>query len=168
MVKDENRSSISNLTYGGMLIALSAVGALIKISGTIALDSMPGFFAALFLGPGAGALVGALGHLLTAVTSGFPMSLPMHLFLMVLMAFVIYVFGTIYKKFGSIAAFIVGVLLNGPFAALLSVPASKLLGLPLSGWALFNVIIIPLILASIVNVFLAQVVYKSITKIKKA
>ena len=168
MVKDESRSSISKLTYGGMLIALSAVGALIKISGTIALDSMPGFFAALFLGPSAGALVGALGHLLTAATSGFPMSLPMHLFLMVEMAFVIYVFGITYKKFGSIPAFIVGVLLNGPFAALVSVPVSKLLGLPFNGWALFNVIIIPLILASIVNVFLSQVVYKSITKIKKA
>lgn len=168
MVKDESRSSISKLTYGGMLIALSAVGALIKITGTIALDSMPGFFAALFLGPSAGALVGAFGHLLTAVTSGFPMSLPMHLFLMIVMGFVIYVFGITYKKVGSIPAFIVGVVLNGPFAALVSVPASKMLGLPFNGWALFNVIIVPLILASIVNVFLAQVVYKSITKIKKA
>ncbi len=167
MIRDENRSSITKLTYGGMLIALSAVGALIKISGTIALDSMPGFFAALFLGPGAGALVGALGHLLTAITSGFPLSLPMHIFLMGVMGFVVYVFGITYKKFGHIPAFIVGVLLNGPFAALVSVPASKLLGLPFNGWALFNVIIIPLILASIANVFLAQVVYKAITKIKK-
>ena len=168
MMKNESRSSVTKLTYGGMLIALSAVGALIKISGTIALDSMPGFFAALFLGPSIGAVVGALGHLLTAATSGFPLSLPMHLFLMVVMAFVIYVFGITYRKFGSIPAFIVGVVLNGPFAALASVPASKLLGLPFNGWALFNVIIIPLILASIVNVFLAQLVYKSITKIKKA
>ena len=168
MMKNESRSSVTKLTYGGMLIALSAVGALIKISGTIALDSMPGFFAALFLGPSIGAVVGALGHLLTAATSGFPMSLPMHLFLMVVMAFVIYVFGITYRRFGSIPAFIVGVVLNGPFAALASVPASKLLGLQFNGWALFNVIIIPLILASIVNVFLAQVVYKSITKIKKA
>lgn len=168
MMKNESRSSVTKLTYGGMLIALSAVGALIKISGTIALDSMPGFFAALFLGPSIGAVVGALGHLLTAATSGFPLSLPMHLFLMVVMAFVIYVFGITYRRFGSIPAFIVGVVLNGPFAALASVPASKLLGLPFNGWVLFNVIIIPLILASIVNVFLAQVVYKSITKIKKA
>ena len=168
MMKNESRSSVTKLTYGGMLIALSAVGALIKISGTIALDSMPGFFAALFLGPSVGAVVGALGHLLTAATSGFPLSIPMHLFLMVVMAFVIYVFGITYRKFGSIPAFIVGVVLNGPFAALASVPASKLLGLPFNGWALFNVIIIPLILASIVNVFLAQVVYKTITKVKKA
>ncbi len=168
MIREEGRSSITKLTYGGMLIALSAVGALIKISGTIALDSMPGFFAALFLGPTAGALVGALGHLLTAATSGFPMSLPMHLFLMVVMAFVIYAFGITYKKFGNIPAFIIGVLLNGPFAALLSVPASKILGLPFNGWALFSAIIIPLILASIVNVFLAQVVYKAISKTKRA
>lgn len=62
MIRDESRTSISKLTYGGVLIALSAVGALIKISGTIALDSMPGFFAALFLGPSAGAIVGGLGH----------------------------------------------------------------------------------------------------------
>lgn len=167
MERNESRSNITKLTYCGMLIALSAVGALIKISGTIALDSMPGFFAAMFLGPVAGGLVGAFGHLLTAVTSGFPLSLPMHLFLMVVMGFVVYGFGLTFKKFGHIPAFIVGVLLNGPFAALLSVPASKLLGLPFNGWALFNVIIIPLIFASVVNVFLAQVVYKAITKIKK-
>ena len=168
MIRNESRSNITKLSYGGMLIALSAVGALIKISGTIALDSMPGFFAALLLGPGAGALVGAFGHLLTALTSGFPMSLPMHLFLMFVMAFVIYVFGITYEKFGNIPAFIVGVVLNGPFAALLAVPASKVLGLPFNGWPLFSAIILPLILASIVNVFLAQVVYKSINKIKKA
>lgn len=167
MVRDANKTSITTLTYGGMLIALSAVGSLIKISGTIALDSMAGFFAALFLGPTAGAFVGSLGHLLTAATSGFPMSLPMHIFLMVVMAFVIYVYGIVYKKFGHVPAFVIGVLLNGPFAALLSVPASKLLGLPFNGWPLFSAIILPLILASIVNIFLAQVVYKAITKLKK-
>lgn len=167
MIRDESRTSISKLTYGGVLIALSAVGALIKISGTIALDSMPGFFAALFLGPSAGAIVGGLGHFLTALTSGFPLSLPMHLFLMLLMGFVIYVFGITYKKFGSIPAFVVGVILNGPISALLSVPASKILGLPFNGWALFSVIILPLIIASILNILLAQVVYKSISKIKK-
>lgn len=168
MIRNESKTSILKLTYGGVLIALSAVGALIKISGTIALDSMPGFFAALFLGPIPGAIVGALGHFLTAITSGFPMSLPMHLFLMVVMAAVIYTFGIVYEKFGSIPAFIIGVILNGPFAALLSVPASKILGLPFNGWALFSAIIVPLILASIVNIFLAQVIFKSISKIKKA
>lgn len=43
MIRNENKTSILKLTYGGVLIALSAVGGLIKISGTIALDSMPGF-----------------------------------------------------------------------------------------------------------------------------
>lgn len=35
--------NITKLTYCGMLIGLSAIGSMIKISGSIAFDSMPGF-----------------------------------------------------------------------------------------------------------------------------
>ena len=75
----KSKSTTVKLVYISTLIAISFIGSLIKIQGTIALDSMAGFFAALFLGPLSGALVGSMGHLLTALTSGFPLTLPIHL-----------------------------------------------------------------------------------------
>lgn len=163
--KDGN--SITSLVYCAMLIALSAVGALIKVSGTIAFDSMPGFFAGLFIGPWAGAIVASLGHLLTAATSGFPMTLPMHLLLMVTMGICAYVFGLVYKRFGAILGIIAGTILNGPISLLIVVPVSKFLGLPLNGWPLFSVLILPLTIASAVNLFLAVVVYKSLDNFRR-
>src|SRR5688500_8718746 len=65
-----------------ILIALSGVGALIKIpspTGTVALDSAPGYFTAAAFGPLEGGLVAGLGHLFTAATTGFPLGIPMHL-----------------------------------------------------------------------------------------
>jgi uncharacterized membrane protein len=76
------------LIYAAILIALSFVGAQIKVMGSIALDSLPAFFAALLLGPASGAIVGAAGHLLTAITSSFPMTVPIHILLMLTMAFI--------------------------------------------------------------------------------
>lgn len=159
---DKKMTNVRKLTMVGMLLALSAVGALIKIQGSIAFDSMPGFFAALFLGPGLGALVAGIGHLLSAMTSGFQLTIPMHLIVAIEMAIFAYAFGWIYKKTNYIVACIVAIILNGPIAALLAVPTSVMLGLPFNGWALFSFIIAPLTIASAVNVILAYVVYKLI------
>src|SRR5690554_4007232 len=81
------------LVYTAILVALSFVGAQVKIMGSIALDSLPAFFAALLLGPTSGAIVGGLGHLLTAMTSGFPMTLPIHILLIFTMGFVCCLYG---------------------------------------------------------------------------
>ncbi len=75
-----------------MLIALSAVGSLIKVFNTVAFDSMPGYFAALFLGGWQGALVIALGHMLTALTSGFVLGIPIHIYVAAQMAVYSYLF----------------------------------------------------------------------------
>jgi len=158
------KTSITKITYYGMLIALSAIGSLIKVQGTIAFDSMPGFFAALFLGPVAGAIVAGLGHILTAMTSGFPLTIPMHIFVAVEMALFGYLFGMLYTKTNGIVASVTAIILNGPVAALIVVPMSIILGLPLSGWGLFNVVIFPLTVASAANVILAYIVYKAIDK----
>lgn len=158
-----NRKVI-RLAYCGILIALSAVGAVFKISGSIAFDSMPGFFAALFLGPVEGAVVSALGHLLTAVTSGFPMTIPMHIFLTIEMGVIAYLFGIIYKKRGAIVSSIIAIILNGPVGALIAVPLSIVFRLPFNGWALFGIIIVPLTLASVANVLLSVLVFKVLNK----
>jgi uncharacterized membrane protein len=144
----------------GILIALSAIGSLVKFQGSIALDSAPGYFAALYLGPEAGALVGGLGHMLTAITSGFPLTVVMHMIVALQMGIFVYLVGLIYRRINGLAAIVAAVILNGPVAALINVPISELLGLPLKGWPLFSMMIIPLTVASAVNIALAYLVLK--------
>ncbi len=158
------KSEITKLTYCAMLIAMSGVGAMIKIQGSIAFDSMPGFFAALFIGPGAGAIVAGLGHLLSAMTSGFPLTMPMHLVVGLEMALFGYLFGWTYRKSNGVIACVVAILLNGPVAALLAVPTSIALSLPFNGWNLFKVIITPLTIASGANVILGYILFRVLKK----
>ena len=54
------KRSTLNLVLLALFIALSAVGANIKVMGSIAFDSMPAFLAAMLLRPVAGAIVGAV------------------------------------------------------------------------------------------------------------
>lgn len=162
--KTERKSTI-NLVYVAMFIALSFIGSLIKIQGTIALDSMSGFFASLFLGPAGGALVGALGHLITALTSGFPLTIPIHLIITVQMAIVMYLFGIIYRRINGILAVIVAILLNGIGAVLLLAPITTMVGLPLSGKAFIYAMVVPLTLASAVNIILAYMIFKVIKRV---
>ena len=91
-----------------MLIALSAVGAVIKLFGTVALDSMPGYFAALSLGGWYGAIVISLGHIFTALTSGFPLGVAVHFYIAIQMAVYAYLFKFVYEKSNSFLAVIAG------------------------------------------------------------
>nr|WP_300006176.1 ECF transporter S component [Tissierella sp.] len=164
IVKSE-RSTTSRLVYASMFIALSFIGSLIKIQGTIALDSMSAFFASLFLGPVLGAIVGALGHLLSAFTSGFPLTMPIHIIIMIEMAVVVYLFGILYKKYNPVFANIIAIVLNGIGAVLVLAPITKLLGLPLNGKAFIYAMTIPLTLASAVNIILASIVFSRVKKV---
>lgn len=155
--------SINTIAYAGMLIAISAVGAMIKISGSIAFDSMPGFFAALFLSPLLGGIVAGLGHLLTATTSGFPLSLPLHMVLIVEMFLVTYLFGLTYKKTNGVFACIIGIILNGPISLLITSKIAAIMGMPFNGWVMFNTLIVPLTLASVVNIILGYGIYSVVT-----
>lgn len=158
------KSTTVKLVYVAMFIALSFVGSLIKIQGTIALDSMSAFFAALFIGPVAGAMVGALAHLLTAFTSGFPLTLPIHLVIMLQMAVIVYIFGILYEKTNSLLAIVVGILLNGPGAVIMLAPITAILGLPLSGSAFIYAMIGFLTLGSAINIILASLLFGRIKK----
>lgn len=142
------------MTLIAMFIALSAVGALIKVFNTVAFDSMPGYFAALYLGGWYGAIVISLGHMLTAITSGFPLGLTNHIYIALQMAVYAYLFRFFYNKFNIYAAIIAGTILNGPVAALLFVPVF--------GWVFFAGWVLPLTIASFANVFLAALVYKAV------
>lgn len=106
------------LTLLALFSALSAVGAAIKIPaivGSVAFDVFPALLASALLGSGAGALVGALGHLLSALIAGFPLG-PMHGLIAIEMAFIVFIFGVLFKKNKKISAGMLFILLN-TFAA---------------------------------------------------
>ncbi|NLW21911.1 MAG: ECF transporter S component [Tissierellia bacterium] len=155
--KAHSLKNVKTLAMVAMLIALSAIGALIKVFNTVAFDSMPGYFAALYLGGGYGAMVISLGHLLTAITSGFPLGITIHIYIAIQMAVYAYLFRLFYKRFNPYVGIIVGTLLNGPISALLYVP--------LFGWGFFVGWSLPLTIASFANILLASLVYKGISKI---
>ncbi|MFT8314570.1 MAG: ECF transporter S component [Clostridium sp.] len=154
------------LVIMALFIAVSFLGANIKIMGTIAFDSMAGFLGCLILGPVYGAVIGALGHFLTAATSGFPYTLPVHMLIMVDMALTMFFFGIIYNKLskvnkylGIIAAVIIGIIINGPISVLMIVP--------IMGWGMISMIPI-LCLAAFLNILIAYLIYKFLPENIKA
>ncbi|MGI6659124.1 MAG: ECF transporter S component [Dethiobacteraceae bacterium] len=136
-----------------VLVALCGVGGFIKIpspTGTVALDSLPGFLAAALFGGWGGALVGLLGHLFTAATAAFPFGLPIHLYVGLQMAVYVSVFGYLYRKGYKLAAVAVGVILNGVVAPLLLTP--------IYGAGFFAMMLPSLTVGSAVNIVLAAIV----------
>ncbi|MGE7761962.1 ECF transporter S component [Peribacillus sp. NPDC097895] len=110
-----------------LFIALSAVGAMIKIPspiGSIALDSFPALLAAVILGPVPGAIVAGLGHIISAFIGGMTLG-PFHFLIMVEMAVLVWMFGVLYvqgKKMGAFFLFFIGnaFILALPFVFLIS------------------------------------------------
>jgi len=160
-------TNTKHLVICALLIALSFIGANIRVFGSIAFDSMPAFLAALLLGPIYGAIIGFIGHILTALISGFPLSPPLHIVIAFAMAITMLGFGYTYKALKNRAresinlsiTGIVGVLLNGPFSLGLSIAAFALMaGIEA---ALGLTALLPfLILASIINVVLSIIIFK--------
>ncbi|WP_051586002.1 ECF transporter S component [Caldanaerobius polysaccharolyticus] len=144
------------MTMVAVLIALGAVGATVKIFNTVALDSLPGYFAALYLGGWYGAIVISVGHMLTAITSGFPLGLLNHLYIAAQMAVYAYLYRVAYKKAKAYGAVIMGTILNGPVASVLMVPVM--------GWGFFATWVLPITLGSLINTFLAVLVYEVMQK----
>ena len=169
-----SKLSTRTLVLTALFIALSLVGSYIKVFGSIAFDSLPGFLAALLLGPVYGAAIGFLGHMFTAMTSGFPHSLPLHLVIAVTMAITMLGFGYTYKALKNkvtetinlALTGVVGTILNGPVSltcsmATLAVIAGKEAALGL-------MVLLPvLILASVANIILAIVLFVSLDKVWK-
>jgi uncharacterized membrane protein len=88
------------ISWMAILIALSVVGSSIKIPavvGSVALDVFPAIIAAALFGKGPGAIVGAVGHLISAMLSGFPLG-PMHLLIAAEMGILVWIFGALYKN----------------------------------------------------------------------
>ncbi len=145
------------LTIMGLLTALCVVGSFIKIpspTGTVAFDSTPGYLAAFLLGGQEGAIVAAFGHLLSAVTVGFPLSLPIHCVIALQMAAFAFVFAVIlqkgkYRSTAVVVAVILATLLNGIVAPLMLIP--------FFGYGFFLAMVLPLSVASFLNIIIAAI-----------
>lgn len=148
----------------GMFIGMSVVGGFIKlpnpITSSVAFDSMPAFLATLILGGVPGAIIGFLGHMASAATGGFPLTLPIHLFIGFQMAVIMLVFDYIARKFNIVVASLVGVFLNGIVAPACFIP------IPNMGMGAFMYLVPALSLASTLNILAAVLIYRAIKNTK--
>ncbi|HHY12233.1 MAG TPA: ECF transporter S component [Firmicutes bacterium] len=165
-------AGIKQLTLAALMVALSAVGAFIKFPGplgSIAMDSCPGYLYASICGPLGGVSVAFLGHLASAFTVGFPLGVPIHLVVAAEMGLCAAVYGWIGRRLeagGGIgttdgrARTLAGRssrpwLLAGLVAVVLNGAGAPLALSPWLGMAAVVPLILPLTVASLMNVALA-------------
>jgi len=104
--------------------ALSVVGSFIHPPSpvqTVAFDSSPGFFAALYFGTMDGALVSGIGHIVTSIINGFPLGI-LHLPIALGMAVAGGMMGLVNRisdKRGYLAAVPVGIAINSGLVVVL-------------------------------------------------
>lgn len=149
--------NVKRLAIMAIFIALSAVGALIKIPspvGTIGMDSASGFFCALAFGGLEGAVVISLAHLLTSAIVGFPLTIPVHIYIAFQMALWALVYRWVNKQLGLIPAVIAGILLNGV--------VSSFAMLPIMGMGGVMGVLPFLVVGSALNVIISAIAYKVI------
>lgn len=144
-----NHLSSKKISLLALFIALSVVGASIKIPaivGSVALDVFPALLAGAILGGGLGAIVGAAGHLVSALIGGMPLG-PMHFLIALEMAVLVYLFGVYFslgKKFRASFLFVIGNAIIAPIPFLF-----------LMGTGFYMAIVPSLLMASLLNACIA-------------
>ena len=151
---------IKLITTIGLLIALSVVFSFIKMpspAGTVAFDAIPGFFAAVYLIPVIGGVIGAIGHIATAATASFPFGLLSHLIIALTMFIACYMYGVLYKK-NRYLAVTIGIAINVFLAVFILGSVYK--------FSIFVPMIPFLLVGSTINVILATIIHESLKKVK--
>lgn len=149
----------TKLTLTAMVIALCAIGAVIKIPAfitTAALDAAPALISVVFLPPMLAGVAGALGHILTALTSGMPLG-PLHVIIAIEMLIVVSIFAILHQKNYHLLKWIWLLVGNGvlsalPFYFIIS-PAFFIASVP------------GLLIATVINGILAAVLIPIIQKV---
>jgi uncharacterized membrane protein len=137
--------------------ALSVVGSFIHLPSpvpSVAFDSAPGFFVALYFGPLDGFCVLGLGHMATAVVSGFPLGI-LHLPIAVGLAFGGAATGLVNRRWSFIPAIATGIAIN---------TALVVLAIPVLGVAATLSFTPFLLLAAIVNGVVATLAYLALRR----
>lgn len=143
------------LTRISALSALAVVGSFIHLPGpvqTVAFDSAPGFFAALFFGSVDGAAVCGLGHIATAIVNGFPLGI-LHLPIALGLAIAGAAIGSLNLKYGAVPGVIVGIVINVGLV---------LIAVPALGWQATISFVPFLTLAAIANALVALLAYRGL------
>ena len=105
--------SVLRLSLLALFIALSVIGAAIKVPaviGSVALDAFPALLAAAFFGAGPGAIVGGIGHMISALIGGMSLG-PLHFVIAIEMALLVFLFAVLFnggKKILASTIFIIG------------------------------------------------------------
>lgn len=132
--------------------ALSVIGSFLHLPGpveTVAFDSAPGFFMALYFGPLDGAVVCGVGHLATSVVNGFPLGI-LHLPIALGLAAAGAVIGYLNQKWNFVYGIVAGVAINTGLIVL---------AIPVLGWGGVVSFLPFLLLAAALNGFVASVAY---------
>ena len=152
-------SSALRVARISIFTALSVIGSFITpypVMPTIAFDSSPGFFAALYFGILDGFLITGLGHIITALINGFPLG-SLHYIIALGMALAGGAMGLLNKtnkKWGFIPAAIVAVTINTILSVIM---------VPTMGWtATITYVTVPLLIAASLNAVLATIIYVGI------
>ncbi len=153
------------LVLMALFIAISYIGALVKVPGpmsTIALDSFPGYLGGLIFGGVSGGLIAMIAHIFVSMTTGFPLSILVHVIISLMMFVSVFCYAKISKKFNIILASIAASIINGVL-----MPLSLML-LPSMDKGFLLSLIPVLLIASITNIVLSNVLYASIKNVLPA
>lgn len=135
--------------------ALSVIGSFIHPPSpiqTVAFDSSPGFFAALYFGALDGASVSGIGHIITSIINGFPLGI-LHLLIALGMAAAGATMGFINHvnpRWGFIAAVVAGIAINSGLVVV---------AVPVLGWGAALAFLPFLFLAASLNGIVAALAY---------
>lgn len=114
------KNNLRFITLTALIAAICVIGSFIKVPGfitTAALDSAPAFISVAFLPPLFSGIAASLGHLASALTSGFP-SGPLHLIIAIEMFIIVYIFNVLHKKGLNIIKWLFLIVANGVLSAL--------------------------------------------------
>lgn len=153
--------SIRKMSLLALFIALSVIGAMMKVPaiiGSVALDAFPALLAGAFFGAGPGAIVGAFGHMLSAVIGGMSLG-PLHFVIALEMAILVSVFAILFRKGKRLFASILFVIGN---AFLAPVPFIFLFD-----FAFYIALLPSLFIGSFINTVIALAIIPSLTRIMK-
>jgi len=130
IVKSNSFFTPKRMARMSILIALSAVGAFVKIptpTGDIGLDSAPGYFAGLVKKWDwkEAQIIGIFARLLAASVVGFPLGIPIQVCWGVFLGSCMGIYARLARlKFGMIAAIVAATLTNGVIFSLVALPIS--------------------------------------------
>lgn len=109
---------LKKLTLTAMFAALCVIGGFIKIPspiGSLALDTVPALLAVVVLSPALAGIAALIGHLASALVSGFPLG-PFHLLIAVEMFVIVYLFAQLHRNGKSVLKWVFFVIANGVLA----------------------------------------------------